>query len=96
MSPERPVVDEGPVAWSERWASRISSSRSYEAPSLILVMAVIVFIGRGPAQLNDVQMALVGFLVAQSFFLWERRGFRRLLARRDAELAGRTSSGRSA
>ena len=90
------TVDTAPAAQSERWAAWVSARRSLETPMLALVLAGGVFFARQPGELlAGVQMGVVGFLLAAAFFLWERRGFRRLVGRYEAELArlrGRTGS----
>jgi hypothetical protein len=50
-------------------------------------MAAIAFFSRPPAELAGVQMGFVGAFLAAAFFMWERRGFRQLLGRHEAELA---------
>jgi hypothetical protein len=53
----------------------------------MLALAVVVFFSRPPTELAGVQAGLVGFGLAAAFFMWERKGFRELLARYEAELA---------
>ena len=76
-----------PLATSERWAAWISSRKSFEAPLLPLVLAACAWLATPPAGYSGVQMLLVGFLLAASFLMWERAGFRQLLSRHEAELA---------
>jgi Na+/H+ antiporter NhaD/arsenite permease-like protein len=76
-----------PAARSERWAAWVSRRKSFETPALALVVAVAAFLSRPPAEFAGVQMGLVGFLLATAFFMWERKGFRELLGRHEAELA---------
>jgi hypothetical protein len=76
-----------PPARSERWASWISARKTFEAPLLPLALAAGAWITKPPVGYSGVQMLLVGFLLAASFLMWERAGFRQLLSRHEAELA---------
>ena len=77
-----------PLARSERWAAWISARRSFETPSLALALAVLALLVPTPSA--GVNSFLAGVLFASAFFLWERRGFRQLLSRHEAEIATAT------
>ena len=79
------VITDRPTT-AERWASWISERRSFEMPMAALMMAALLFLSPVPAGADGIQMSLVGFMVAVAFFLWERKGFRGLLSRYEAEL----------
>jgi hypothetical protein len=81
------TVITNPPARSERWAAWVSARRSFETPLLALLMAAIAFLTPAPDGFSGLQMLLVGFLLASAFFMWERRGFRELLGRHEAELS---------
>jgi len=76
-----------PLARSERWALWISGRKTFEAPLMPLALAAGAWFLTPPAGYSGVQMVLVGFLLAASFLMWERAGFRQLLSRHEAELA---------
>ena len=76
-----------PPARSERWAESISARKTFEAPLLPLALAAGAWLMKPPAGFSGVQMLFVGFLLATSFLMWERAGFRQLLNRHEAELA---------
>lgn len=76
-----------PPARSERWAAWISARKTFETPLLPLVLAAGAWLVRPPAGYSPIQMLLVGFLLAVSFLMWERAGFRQLVSRYEAELA---------
>ena len=76
-----------PPARSERWAAWISARKTFEAPLMPLALAVGAWLVTPPAGYSGIQMLLVGFLLAASFLMWERAGFRQLLSRHEAELA---------
>ena len=65
-----------PPARSERWAVWVSARRSFATPLLAAAMAVIAFAIPSLERYSGIQMFLVGFLAATSFFIWERRGLR--------------------
>jgi hypothetical protein len=81
------TVITNPPATSERWAAWVNARRSFETPLVALVMAAIAFLTPAPDGLSGARMLLVGILLASAFFMWERRGFRELLGRHEAELA---------
>ena len=87
MQKERWTVITTPPARSERWAAWISARRSFETPLLAIAMTGIALLTPAPEGYSGVQMLLVGFLLATAFLMWERRGFRQLLDRHEAELA---------
>jgi hypothetical protein len=73
-------------AGSERWAAWIAARHSFETPLLALVLAIIAWATPAPEGYSGIQMFLAGLLVATSFYMWERKGFRELLSRQQAEL----------
>jgi hypothetical protein len=80
-------------ARSERWAAWIVARRSFETPLLAVALAGIALAIPTPEGYSGIQMFLAGLLAATSFYMWERKGFRELLSRHQAELArlkGRT------
>ena len=79
-----------PLARSERWIAWIAARRSFETPLLAIALAAVALFFRPPQGYGGVQGFLAGAMFATAFFLWERRGFRELLSRHEAELAGRT------
>jgi hypothetical protein len=87
-APEWTVITT-PLARSERWAAWISARRGVDAPLLALAFGMMILFVRAPQGYGGVQGFLAGTMVATAFFLWERRGFRELLSRHEAELTAR-------
>ena len=83
-----------PLAKSERWAAWVSSRRSFESPTLALVLALLALLSPVPQGYGTAQAFIAGALFTCAFFLWERRGFRELLSRHEAELAAAKQAGR--
>lgn len=76
-----------PPARAERWAAWASARKTFEAPLLPLILAAGAWFATPPAGYSGIQMVLVGSLLAASFLMWERSGFRQLVSRHEAELA---------
>jgi hypothetical protein len=53
---------------------------------MALVFAALLLVSPAPQGYGSVQSFLAGMMVAAAFFLWERRGFRELLSRHEAEI----------
>jgi hypothetical protein len=77
------------VTLAERWAARMALQSSFYTPILVVAGAVALF-----AAFRDALMLVILLFVAAAW--WERLGFKRLLARKDAEIADLKSNPRNA
>ena len=75
-----------PMTRSERWATRQAGSSLSALSLLALAMSTLVLLQQDPSKfLSDLWLWIPLWALVLAV-QWERTGFRKLLARRDAEL----------